>query len=52
MPKQGQVIAYSIVFKEQARIDIAKSVEWYEEQQVGLGDRFLSDLNKQTVNDS
>jgi hypothetical protein len=40
------VIAYSIVFKEQARTDIAKSVQWYEERQVGLGDRFLSDLNK------
>jgi hypothetical protein len=40
------VTGYSIVFKEQARTDISRAVKWYEEQQIGLGDRFLSDLQK------
>ena len=29
--------------------DIAQSVDWYNEKQSGLGDRFLSNVKKQTA---
>lgn len=39
---------YKVEFKEQAREDIAKIVQWYEEQRDGLGDTFLTEF-KQVV---
>jgi plasmid stabilization system protein ParE len=35
-----------VSFKEEARQDIARAFEWYDSQKVGLGDRFLTELNQ------
>ena len=39
-------MSYKIEFKEQARVDIALVVQWYDEQRYGLGDSFLTELKQ------
>ena len=39
-------MSYKIEFKEQAREDIAIIVQWYDEQNYGLGDSFLTELKQ------
>jgi len=35
-----------VTFKEHAREDIARAFEWYDSLKSGLGDRFLTELNR------
>ena len=35
-----------LVFKEEAKKDIGESYRWYEEQQPGLGESFLEEIEK------
>jgi plasmid stabilization system protein ParE len=36
---------YSFLFTKEASVDVESAFNWYEEQQVELGNKFLSDLN-------
>jgi plasmid stabilization system protein ParE len=36
---------YSFLFTNEASNDVESAFDWYEEQQVELGSKFLSDLN-------
>jgi plasmid stabilization system protein ParE len=37
---------YELVFKEEADQEITESFIWYEKQQLGLGELFLSEIDK------
>jgi hypothetical protein len=37
-------IGYVTIFSSRGQKEIAKSWEWYEERQVGLGDRFIKEV--------
>ena len=37
---------YKIVFSLRAEKDIEKSIEWYEEQQIGLGNSFIKMVDR------
>jgi plasmid stabilization system protein ParE len=37
-------IGYVTIFSSRVQKEIAKSWEWYEERQVGLGDRFIKEV--------
>jgi toxin ParE1/3/4 len=37
---------YELVFKEEADQEITESFSWYEKQQLGLGESFLSEIDK------
>ena len=39
-------MSYIIVFKEQAKENIAIATQWYENRRVGLGNKLLKELNK------
>jgi len=36
---------YTILFKEEAELDLLNSIEWYESKQAGLGEQFLQEVN-------
>lgn len=37
---------HELVFKEEAKKDIGESYRWYEQQQSGLGESFLEEIEK------
>jgi hypothetical protein len=39
-------MAYDLVFKEEARLDMRDAYQYYEQKQTGLGERFLSALQE------
>jgi len=39
---------FSIRYTKEARLDITQAVGWYEQQQTGLGKKFLSSLSERT----
>jgi len=39
-------MAYNLIFKEGARLDMLDAYHYYEQQQPGLGERFLSSLEE------
>ena len=37
---------YQVVIVNKALLEIQTAYNWYEEQQLGIGNKFLSELNK------
>ncbi|MFA6059639.1 MAG: type II toxin-antitoxin system RelE/ParE family toxin [Taibaiella sp.] len=37
---------YTLVIKEEARLDMLEAYQYYEQQQTGLGEQFLSEVEK------
>ena len=42
-------MSYNLIIKEGARLDMSEAYQYYELQQPGLGDRFLSELEKRFI---
>lgn len=40
---------YSIIYSSRAQKEIAKTWEWYEDRQQGLGDRFINEIMRRVL---
>ena len=43
-------MTYKLVVKPEAELDILESAKWYENQQKGLGIRFVNSIDKKILN--